>query len=475
MAEQDTQVSAETKEADLSTILTGSPNDGNIIVRFSQGDFEAHADLNPPVGDGAPISEDYVNILLNKLNITYGVRWDVLNEAVSRCNLHHKPLKNVPIALGVPPVNEVDAYFELNPHLRSPAIRKDAHLQIDYHAYSPFTIVKQNQILAQLRPRETGIDGKNIHGDTVPFVAAHPQGVTGGENTRTEEKYIFSAINGQLIQDKNVLHIRDFLVIKGGVNYTTGNIIFPGDVTVEGPVSDGFKIYSGGSITIKQTFDVTEAIAKKDLTVNGGIIGRGRALVKVGGTLRSKFIENCRLAARSAVCVEKEIINSSVFTMEKLDLGDKGLILGGDIYAIHGVRAGSIGKKGGRPTHIHCGVDFVAQQEKETCNNQLRVLAAKLAKLRELMGLPGVVPEKMAKMEELLQRLTGEQQKISSRISELMIQLNADENAVVEVNGEITSGTLIEICQIALFVPEPLRKVRIKLDKEAGRLIHEPL
>jgi hypothetical protein len=46
---------------------------------------------------------------------------------------------------------------------------------------------------------------------------------------------------------------------------------------------------------------------------------------------------------------------------------------------------------------------------------------------------------------------------------------------VVEVTGEIAPGTLIEICQIALFVDEPLRKVRIKLDKMGGKLVPEPL
>jgi hypothetical protein len=46
---------------------------------------------------------------------------------------------------------------------------------------------------------------------------------------------------------------------------------------------------------------------------------------------------------------------------------------------------------------------------------------------------------------------------------------------VVEVSGEIVPGTLIEICQIALFVDEPLKKTRIKLDKAGGKLVTENL
>ena len=43
------------------------------------------------------------------------------------------------------------------------------------------------------------------------------------------------------------------------------------------------------------------------------------------------------------------------------------------------------------------------------------------------------------------------------------------------MNGEIAAGTLIEICEIALFVVEPLRHVRIRLDAQAGKLVSEPL
>ncbi|MDR1899870.1 MAG: FapA family protein, partial [Treponema sp.] len=203
--------------------------------------------------------------------------------------------------------------------------------------------------------------------------------------------------------------------------------------------------------------------------------GRGAALIKSGGVIRTKFIENCRAAARKTITVDSEIVNSSVFTLENVDLGEKGVILGGDIYAVKGIRAGAIGRKSGRATKIHCGIDFTVQQEKEKNNNQLRILAAKLGKLRELLAAPDTTEEKRIKIEELRQRLEGEQQKAANRVSELLGQINMDENAFVEVMGEIAPGTLVEICQVALFVTEPLKRVRLRLDKAAGKVISEPL
>jgi uncharacterized protein (DUF342 family) len=456
-------------------VMRDNKNDGYLSVFFSDDDLEARADFNPPVGKGAPITETYVSTVLARLNIVYGVLWEAIRENMAACNQSRKPVKDVLLARGDGPVHEETEYFEINPLLTQEAEPDETSERIDYRAYSPFVIVKKDQALARLRPRKEGKDGKNVHGMVIPHSVRRAEGVSGGEHTRTRDNLILAEINGQLIEKQGVLSVQDSLVIKGAVGYATGNIIFPGDVMIEGPVSDGFKIYSGGSVTIKQTFDVSDVITRGDLSVAGGMIGRGRALVKVGGTLKTKFIENCRVAARKTITVDNEIINSSVFTMETLYMGDKGLIVGGDINAIHGIRTGGIGKKSGKATRIHCGIDFTAQQEKEKNNNTLRILAAKIARLRELMALPEENQGKKAKMEELLHRLEEEQQKAGKRVSDLLGRINIDENALVEVLGEIAPGTLIEICQIALFVEEPLKKVRIRLDKTSGKLIHESL
>jgi uncharacterized protein (DUF342 family) len=453
----------------------GDKNDGSITISFAEKDLEAYADLLPPNVKSAPISPDKINVILQKLNIVYGVQWESIQDAVLECNLNHKQVRGILLAKGDRPVNEVSEYFEMNPHLKEKPAPVKGNANVDLRSFTPFIIVKKDQALARLRPRKQGKEGKDIHGLTIPYSVIRPDGVSGGEHTRNDGKLILSEINGQLVVSGKILSVQDSLVIAGPVGYGTGNIIFPGDVVIDGPVSDGFKIYSGGSITIKQTFDVTDAIAKGDLLVAGGIIGRGQAIVKTGGFLKTKFIENCRVAARKTITVEKEIINSSVFTLERVELGEKGLILGGDIYTVGGIRAGGIGRKAGKATRIHCGIDFTAQQEKEKYNYQLRILAAKLAKLRELIAKEGEGSEKRAKLDELIHRLEAEQKEASAKVGDLLGRIVTNDSACVEVSGEIVPGTLIEICQVALFVSEPLRRVRIKLDKTSGRVISEEL
>jgi uncharacterized protein (DUF342 family) len=457
------------------TIITGSRNDGSLAVIFSGNDMEARADFIPPMADGAPISQTLVRAMLKRLNIIYGIRWESIRNAVHECNRTGKLIKNVLIAKGLRPVSEVNEYFEVNSRLGERPKLVENNKRIDYRSYTPFIIVKKNQSLARLRPKKEGRDGKNVHGVLVPFPVFHPEGVRGGANTRTEGEFIYAEIDGQLVEKNKVLEITSALTIKGPVGYATGNIIFPGDVTVTGPVSDGFKIYSGGSITIKQTFDVTDAIARGDLVVSGGIIGRGIGQLKIGGSIKTKFIENCRVAARKTIMVSSEINNSTVYTLDNIEMEDRGLILGGEIYAVNKIRTGGIGRKSGKSSKLHLGIDFTAEQEREKGNNQLKILDTKIRRLREILETEGADSERRAKAEAMLKQLLEEQQKMADKVRELLGRIITNENALVEVSGDILPGTLIEICQVALFVTEPLQHVRLRLDKNTGRIVVENL
>ena len=366
--------------------------------------------------------------------------------------------------------------MELNPLLASNKTEEATEKStVDHRRRSPFIIVRKDQALAKLKRMQVGKEGTNVLGEPISFQVLKPATVIQGVNTRMEGNFLLSEINGQLAVIKGVVNVKTTLTIKGAVGYRTGNIIFPGDVLIDGPVMDGFKIISGGSVVIKQTFDVTEAITKGNLRVAGGIIGRGRGMLKVGGDIKTHFIENCRVACRKTVSVEAEVINSSVYTMETLVMGEKGRIVGGEVYAVKGVTTGYIGKKTGKAARIHCGIDFVADQERQKANGILKMLAVKAARIKELMDNSEADDEKKEKMKEILIKLEEEKEKAQAKISEILGRLNSYETAVVEVTGEIIPGTLIEICQVALFVTESLKNVRIRLGRESNKLITEKI
>jgi uncharacterized protein (DUF342 family) len=457
----------------------------SIAVSLSEDKLEAKADFFPALGNGVPLTLDYFYSVLEKHNINYGIQHENINNAIFECNLEKKTIKGVLIANGTLPTDEVEEYMLLNPMLNqkkdlSASASSQAQDQnripnknkrIDYKEVSSFIIVRKGQVLARLIPKKAGIDGMNVQGTPIPYKVINLKGVQGGNNTQMGGKFLLSAISGQMTEVDGIIQVDESLNIKGPVDYKTGNIAFPGDVIIEGPVSDGFKLYSGASITIKQTLDVTDAVTKGDLIVAGGIIGRGQALVKVGGNLKTRFIENCRIACRKTVFVAKEIINSKVYALDNIELGEKSMIIGSEIYALNGLRAGSIGKASSPSSHIRCGIDFTIEQEKDKYNNMLRLLAIKLARLRNLLEEPQIPNEKKAKLEALCQRLEKEKCNAAAKVTELLSNSIINENAYIEVYGEIAARTLIEICKTQLLVTEPLRRVKIYLDSASGKLL----
>ena len=445
--------------------------DGKIILTFFNNDLEVLGDFIPSIDDGLPINLEYMNTLYEKANIVYGVQHDEIHKAFKACVEDSQFVRNVLIAKGDPPVDEVPQHLRINPYLTQKYRILKKSETVDHRLRSAFTIVKKGQILAKLKYLRPGKDGKNVRGEPVPFKVLKPQMITPGENTQMEGDFLISCIHGQFVQIRGELNVKETLQVKGAVGYNTGNIVFPGNVEIAGPVSDGFKIHTGGSITIKQTFDVTDVVTKKDLTVAGGIVGRNEAKIKIGGYLKTKFIDNCYLAARKDIFVESEIINSKVFTLGILEMGEKGKIVGGEIYAVKGVRAGSLGKKTGKAAKIHCGIDFTLEREKEKYNGIMRVLATQKQRLKDLIDDPTIDGKRKIKMETLIEKLQEEQEKTQKKIIDLLGHLNVFEDATIEITGEVVQGTLIEICQAALYVTEPLNKVRIRLSKESQKLV----
>jgi uncharacterized protein len=450
-------------------------SDGKIVISFYSNNLEARGDFFPAFDGGMPITNEYITSLLDKSGIVYGIQHDEIQKALNACVNYREIVRDVLIASGDPPVDEVPEYLQINPYLGIKNGTQENDQAVDHKARSAFVIVKKGQALAKQKHSKPGKNGTSVRGDTISFKTVKKEILTGGENTTMEGRFLVSCINGQFVHTRGVISVRDSLVIKGPVGYATGNIVFPGDVEIEGPVSDGFKIYSGGSVTIKQTFDVTDAVTKNDLNVAGGIIGRGRAVVKVGGSLKTKFIENCHMAVRKNIVVDSEIISSKVYTLETLDMGDKGKIVGGETHAVKGIRTGAIGKEVGRAARVHCGIDFIMEQEKEKNNGVLRALSVKIRRLKEMIEDPSTDEIKKAKMKAFLDKLTEEQKKTQEKISQLLGGLNTYEDATVEVKGEIEPGVLIEICHAALFVTEPLKKVKIRLDRQTRQLIIEKM
>ena len=443
-------------------------NDGNIEISISPDCMTATAALYPPLGDGEPLSPNYAAELLARMGIVHGVLWDDLTERILDANIEHHILRDVVVARGTAPVSEHPEHIVVEERFK-PGFRPiDDKDNVDWKTISPYVIVKKGEPIGRVIEKQEGVFGTDILDRSLPYGKDQFQVWSLGKNVERQDNQIVASAEGRVNLDGAKISVEEILIIKGDVDFRIGHIMFPGDVVIEGSVGAGFKIYSGGSISIKETLDAFDVSAKKDLVCAQGIIGKEQAYVRVGGNLKAKFVENAKVAIRGDAEIPGSLVGTKLYTLGKLNMGDKGRIVGGEIFATHGIICGWIGGPTRPLTMINVGIDFTMQQKLDQANNALRELSTKLARLESMLK---------TRAEDGIKRLRdevhGKVQAMAANIADLAQRVDIDEHAVVEVWNTVYPGTTISICHIKINVEEPLKKARFKLDTTANRIVIE--
>jgi len=446
---------------------------GYAEVSISEDEMKATANFYPPTGDMEPIGLDDIKELLDSKGIISGVDWDGIKEAVFKCNTERIQVTDVVIARGVEAVDEVPEHLIVEEHLLKESSRAGrGNGRVDFKETSPFVLVKEGQVLARKSPHRQGRMGSNVQGKAIAYKTVKITQIEPGDNTREQGDCIVAGCDGRFEYNQSSFRVNEVLEVSSDVDYTTGHIDFPGDVIIKGEIKDGFRVRSGGSVYCAKTMDASEVFCQKDLIVKQGIIGRNRGRVKVEGIVETKFIENCYLEAKNEVFVENGILNSAVHTLKRLELGKKGIIIGGRIYAQDGVAATQIGSALGPRTEIYCGIDYSVEQKVEWIRDKNIELALKLGEVERKLKAASEAREKLIEVQTKLKQAIH---RMNEAANSLIFQLDKNEEADVIVKGSIFPGAYIEICHFSYVVGREMKRVRLRLDKKKGRVVAEPL
>lgn len=443
--------------------------DGYIELSVSDDAMAAIANLYPPVGDGQILTPDYAATLLSRLGIGAGVDWDALNEAILGVNTERKAILSFKVASGVAPVNErSESVVPAGRFVGGFKPLGDEDPSVDWKSVSALTLVRKDEAIAEVLPARAGVLGSDVFGVPLPFGKDPASSYGLGKNVERRGDQIVAMCDGRLTLDSKRIAVEETLVIAGDVDYRVGHIMFPGDVLIQGGVAAGFKVYSGGSIAIQQTMDAFDVSAKKDLTCAQGLIGKDQGFVRVGGALKAKFIENARVAVRGDADVPGSIVGSRLYVLGRLNMGDKGRIVGGETYATHGVRCGWIGGATRPATLVNVGMDFTMQQKLDRGNAGLRELAVRIARLDHILK---------ARADDSVSRQRDELRKkaeaLARSLEELAKLVDVDESAAVEARSGVHPGVVISICHITITIEQALKKARFSLNRSANKIVVE--
>lgn len=444
-------------------------NDGNIEVYISPDSMSAYANLYPPIGDGAILDPDFAAEVISRTGINYGILWEELTEKIFELNSERQIIRDLLIAKGKAPVSEYPEHIVIENRFLPgwEPVDEDIH-SVDWKTRSSIIVAKKGEEIGKIIEQRNGIAGMDVRGKELPFTKEQVKTYTLVKNLEKKADTIIASTDGRVLIDGQKVFIEEVLLIKGNVDYRIGHIYFPGDIIIEGGVAAGFKIYSGGSITIKETMDAYEVSSKADLTCLQGIVGKGQGQIRVGGSLKAKFIENTRIAAKDNVEVPGSIVGTRLYTLGKLSMGDKGKIVGGEIFATHGVSCGFLGGPTRPSTIINVGIDFTVQQKLNQATALMQELSARLNRLEKLLKMrPDDTLEKTRSETDIKLRA------LAQNIAELNKRVDIDEEAVVYVKNIVYPGVIINICHIRINIEDQLKKAVFKLDTKANRIIIE--
>jgi hypothetical protein len=290
---------------------------------------------------------------LKEQGVTFGINESAIDKLAQR------PIFNIKmiVAKGRPVVDGKDGtveYFVKRDEEYKPEYKKDEGQTIDYKNLNYFQMVKKGQDLCEITREEDGIDGMDIFGQVISAKKGRAPAIPSGKNTELIENNtrLIATTDGIVKFIGNTIHINEMLHVTSNVDFSTGNIAFSGDVTIDGDVCSGFSVKTGGNLIVKGVVEEAQIEAAGNVLISKGIFGGQSGLVRVGNNLKCNYIEKAHIIVDGDITVDY-IIDGQIECLGNINLaGTREVIIGGEIELKGALTAREIGNDRELPTVI---------------------------------------------------------------------------------------------------------------------------
>lgn len=456
--------------------------DGEAEIFITRDKLQAFLQVSPPVGSGRPCSLEQVKSLLAQKNIVYGIIEENLEKALQPENWG----KRILVAQGEAARDGSNAriiyHFPLPSERVGPKI--DERGRADYYDLGLIHNVKMGDFLAEKVPATEGTGGKDVTGKEIPARRGKDIPLPKGKNTIADEENLrlFAAIDGNVTIIDNKVTVSPVFQVNGDIDYATGNIDFVGSVVINGNVNTGFKVHAAGDIEVKGFVEGAEITAGGNVVVKGGITTGQRGLVKAGGNVYARFIENSKVEAENDVIVREAIIQSVIKAGGSVRVTDKrASIIGGTVQACREVEAKYIGSQLATQTVIEVGINPKYRQEYQQL---FKVLPSKkntfenICHNLQIIQKANISPDKLdpkrramlAKLLEEFKKLKKEIAEIEQRLAFLSEEMQKVAEAKVKVWEIVYPGVRITLGQSIYIVDNPIKYSAFVLEEGEVRL-----
>jgi uncharacterized protein (DUF342 family) len=199
-----------------------------------------------------------------------------------------------------------------------------------------------------------------------------------GKNVRLDIKedghVAFYAIkSGKRKTANNVISVEPMKIVEGDVGAHTGNIKAEGDLYIKGSVGQKYSIQAGGSVLIGDRVEEGAHIsAKGSIIVGGRVFGRQTRLISLGDVFVQSVHESSVQCRRDLWFGEAlSYANVRAGGDLKANSAGKGLVKGGETWALNKIEVLEAGSSGHESTEFTCGVDPVRARQLDEVTEKL--------------------------------------------------------------------------------------------------------
>ncbi len=416
----------------------------------------------PPTQTGKRMTFDDFFKDLRFRNITSGIQMDVLQDHFQSSGIYGTDLV---IAQGRKPRNGTDArieyYFNTDVHVQ-PTMREDG--SVDYFHLNVINHCKKGDVLARIIPADEGDDGLNILGNHIRPRTVHKCNLKFGNNIELSEDRlsISSKVDGHVMLVEDKVFVSDVYEVEN-VDISTGNIEFTGSVQVNGNVASNFEIRAEGNVIINGIVEGACIYAGGNIIIARGMNGMSKGILKAGGNIVAKFLENTKAEAAGYVHAES-ILHTDVSAGTEITVtGRKGFVAGGHVQAGNKIAVRTLGAAMGTPTIVEVGV---SPQIKRQYMNTQKEISELVKAIKDAQPIIANFKEKRAKgatfseaqvnyvkgIAKAFKEKNEELTRMNAIMQELQQAFDPEKTSSVEVQDFVYAGTTIIIGDASMLV-----------------------
>jgi uncharacterized protein (DUF342 family) len=399
---------------------------------------------------------------------------------------------DVVAARGTPPEPGRDGYLELlveaNDASWSPAA--PAHPveggAVDLKSMRLIRNVAAGDPLAVVHAPSQGTPGLDVFGKPIPARSGRMLEPKLGPNTRHADQdptLIVAAVAGHVRLEDGIPEVHECYVVRGDVDYSSGNVSFAKSVLVEGDVKTGFSVDAGGDAEIRGLVEDSRVFAMGNLLVRGGFTGAGRGLLQAKGEIRVGYVRNQEVRGEGDVRVAGEAVNARVQARKRVLID--GLAAGGRIQARDAVECQVAGTQKGAVTHLEAGYDFGVAEKLAELRAEMDKLGKHQRKMEEGLkhvqdlerlnrGLERWVIELVFEMERMRSKVDAKMLDLTDRFIALERQAVVPPEARIVVLRMAYPGVVLKIGREVLRLEQSVIGPKSFLSRE-GRIVVEAL